>query len=96
MSDPAIKKIIREVVKEELSPLEKRLADTIVEQVTQVVKTYRNDVNKMKDEIVGELQKFREETSVLDLKRQHKRLLDIDKDVDQLKDIHPNFTHQGL
>lgn len=98
--DSVIKNIVRGVVKEvfaeELPPLEKRISKNIVGTVKEMLAEFRNDLTNMKDEIVGEIQDFREENTILELKGQHQRLLDVDNDVENLKRIHPKFTHAAI
>lgn len=105
MSDTGIKKIVREVVREELAPVEQRFdqkldykfalfENKIIEGVQKLLYEFRSDLTKMKLEIVGEIQDFREENTIVDLKNQHQRIINMDESIEKLQKIHPQYTHQ--
>ncbi len=103
MSDQTIiKKIVREVVKEEFVPVEKRIyaemdrkfnlfQTAIIESVKGLLQDFRNDFVTMKDEIVGELQAMREEQTFLN--HRSMKINQIEDDVENLKVIHPENKH---
>jgi len=91
--DSVIKTVVRDVVKEEVKTAFSDFEVKMRQMFNEMASGLKNDLTNMKDEIVGEIQDFREENTILELKGQHQRLLNIDKKVDQLEKIHPDNKH---
>lgn len=96
-----MKSVIREVVKEELKPVEDRLSkrfdvfeDKIITGVKSLLVEFKNDLIQMKLEILGELQKTREEQVLLNARSA--KINKIEDDVESLKKIHPKFSHAAI
>ncbi|MBI4067487.1 hypothetical protein HY407_03815 [Candidatus Gottesmanbacteria bacterium] len=100
-SNNVFKKIVREVVRDEILPVEKRLnarmdiklegfKEEIVSEVKGLLTKLRSDFAKMKDEIVGELKGMREEFTMH--QGQHDEIKDR---LDKTDAIHPLGRHSG-
>jgi predicted RNase H-like nuclease (RuvC/YqgF family) len=98
--ESAGKQFLRRVVQDELKPVKEEMqgmktelqqVKSDIQQVRKEMRDYHDEVATMKDEIIAELQASREE-SVVD-KSIHRRVLDLEDEVDQLKRIHPQGTH---
>lgn len=102
-NEPVIKKIIRDVVREEIKPIENRLDsienkidkgfDIFLDRLEKYFFNFRSDMAKIQDKIVGEIQNFREENTILELKGQHHRLIQAEEEIENLKNIHPKNQH---
>lgn len=97
-----IKKIVRDVVREEMVPVEKRITDeldtkletfqeNIIEAIGKKNDSLRSDIATMKDEIVGELKKVREEQTVLNGKSE--KVNDLETRIEVLEALHPEGQH---
>lgn len=100
-TDTVLKKIVREVVKEELTPFEQKLdlkfarfKEEIISSLKELVAEYRNDVVQMKDEFVGEMRAMREEQTMLN--RRTSQINEIDDRVEKLETIHPHHQHTAV
>lgn len=92
--DSVIKKVVRDVVKEELkSGLDSFKLD-LLEAIEEKNYNLRSDVAKMKDEIVGELKTIHEEQTMLNGRTA--KINQIEDQVEKLEDIHPQGQHSTI
>ena len=91
---PAFKKIIRDVVREEVTPVIGQQLISFEEKILKYFETFRSDMVKLKGEIVKELETARQEQTILAGKAD--QINDIETEVEQLKAIHPKFTHASV
>ena len=92
--EPVIKKIIRDVVREEVTPVIGQQLSSFEEKILNYFEMFRSDMAKLKGEIVKELETARQEQTILAGKAD--QINDIETEVEQLKAIHPKFTHATI
>ena len=94
VNKPLTEKIVREIVKEELIPIESRLNalekrfDAFEEKIVSLFEKFRSDIYTMIDPLVR-MAETKEEEQIIH-RNQHDELRD---DVESLKKIHPKFLH---
>ena len=104
-TETVFKNIVREVVREEIKPVEERLIkgldikfsqfkDEIIFSIKAMLTDFRSEMAGMKDEIISELVKSREETTIL--KGDHQRVLDLEDKMEDLEKIHPQGQHPTI
>jgi hypothetical protein len=101
LDEPAFKWMVREVVEEVTRPQfaaaqkeTQRQFETFKVDfraaVQRMVQEFKDDIVKIKDEIVAELQASREESTIH--KGQHERFDEIEQRIEKLERIHPHST----
>lgn len=90
-SDGVFKKIVREVVKEEITPVLEEFKIDILHAVDQKNDKVVNEITIMKDEIVGEIKDMREDHEIV--KGRHAQILAHDDRIEKLEKIHPQGHH---
>lgn len=99
LSNNVFKGVVREVVREEFQPVEKRLnekleikfethKEDILQGTKDLLTDFKSDFATMKDEIVGEIKAMREEFTIH--QGQHD---EITERLDKLGAIHPQGRH---
>lgn len=96
-----VREVVREEIKKEIAPFRSEIKkdfilfkDKVLGEVREIMKKFRNDLAGMKDEIIGELVKSREETTIL--RGDHQRVLDLEDKVEDLEKIHPQGQHLAI
>ncbi len=99
--ETVIKKIVREVVKEELKPFDLKFVsfkNEIIAAVRETNEKLFERVEKIRDEtitsndkVAGEIKTMREEQEMLNGRTA--KINDVDNRVDRLEQIHPNCQH---
>src|SRR3989344_3296731 len=100
--DKAFKSIVREVVKEELAPVEKRLSkkidenffdfkEEIIGSIKKIMSGFKNDLISIKVEIMGELKANREQQTILN--NRSMMINDLEERVEELEKIPRKFAN---
>ncbi len=92
--DSLIKTVVRGVVKEEVKTGFDEFEVRMKQMFDKMASLLKNDLMTIKDEIMGELKTVREEQTMLN--GRSVKINDIEDEVEQLKNIHPKFTHASL
>ena len=100
-SEPVFKKMIREVVREELKPEFEVFKIDILSAVEKIGERNLAEVAKMRDEVItsndsvaGEIKTMREEQELLNARSA--KINEIEDQVENLRKIHPHNFHQSV
>lgn len=95
LNETFFRKVVRDIVREELrdqlDPIARRIEEHVLSGVEELMYKFRNDLATMKDEIITEVRDMREEYEIM--KGRHTQILDLENKVEKLEEIHPNGTH---
>lgn len=99
--EPVFKKIIREIVREEIKPeLEIHKIEILSafekfgEKILVGVAQMRDEIITSNDKVAGEIRTMREEQTLLNARSA--KINDIEDEVEKLRNIHPHNSHQPV
>lgn len=89
--DTIIKTLVKTSVSEEFAKHFPVYEEKMLDKIEKMLTNFRSDLTNMKLEILGELEKIRQEQTILN--GRSVKINKIEDEVDKLKGIHPKYSH---